>query len=606
MDLNLPSRIKFPDLNSTCDPVLSKFYTHVLDSLRGIQRTVTRLSSIHGVTDLFECDSYLRRFYTYVSGFTSTLNCPTRHYANSLHACKSWAIRACKILTPGERAWLKGRNKRSSYWCHAGLAGVPRFFYMLGGGKCESSSYSNLIQVLFEFSKTMSEAHNLVKNLNGKIVYLVKTTDLVNSKVTQVIASLRLISRSFSVWQKQVSSFASKVTCHFNMQQEFTSLFAIEVNKALTSLLRLTEVDDLLRQIAHLTKRNLIGYADLPRFLTEEISLKLSSVVTLAPAINALKNGFSVMLNPLVDTKFPSQRKLQMHFLFLLPVLSSSASVCTMEQLIPITYRVNDACYGGILPRHDLRLLTCQTKQYIIKETELHHCAQTSDTILCPKDLLATVDSPDWLGPKWSSASKLVYQHTHVELPSCTSLHQMLHIGGRLYLATDQLVLPIQRHNDTIRLPIFPLHIYQFPCDYSFHSQSTGLANCPTKLTFQFPLFHNGQFHFIPWQTVSEYNDTVLSTRQFLIPKPLTIDNRTLVSLNKVYNSLDQDFTRHLTKLNSDIASVKEVPDSGISNTLVYFSLALAVFDLIIVLVFYCVLSKRVSVPRTTSAATSV
>ena len=40
MDLNLASRIQFPDLNSTCDPVLSKFYTHVLDSLRGIQRTV--------------------------------------------------------------------------------------------------------------------------------------------------------------------------------------------------------------------------------------------------------------------------------------------------------------------------------------------------------------------------------------------------------------------------------------------------------------------------------------------------------------------------------------------------------------------------------------
>ena len=65
----------------------------------------------------------------------------------------------------------------------------------------------------------------------------------------------------------------------------------------------------------------------------------------------------------------------------------------------------------------------------------------------------------------------------------------MLHIGGRLYLATDQLVLPIQRHNDTIRLPISPLHIYQFSCDYSFHSQSTGLANCPRKLTFNFLCF---------------------------------------------------------------------------------------------------------------------
>jgi len=52
------------------------------------------------------------------------------------------------------------------------------------------------------------------------------------------------------------------------------------------------------------------------------------------------------------------------------------------------------------MPRHDLRLLTCQNKQYIIKETELYHCAQTSDTILCPHYLLATVDSPDWLGPK--------------------------------------------------------------------------------------------------------------------------------------------------------------------------------------------------------------
>ena len=139
MDLNLASRIKFPDLNSTCDPVLSKFYTHVLDSLRGIQRTVTRLSSIHGVTDLFECDSYLRRFYTYVSGFTSTSNCPTRHYANSLHACKRWAIRAC---APGERTWPKERNKRSSYWCHAGLGRVPRFF------TCSEEENGNLLVIV--------------------------------------------------------------------------------------------------------------------------------------------------------------------------------------------------------------------------------------------------------------------------------------------------------------------------------------------------------------------------------------------------------------------------------------------------------------------------
>jgi len=181
-------------------------------------------------------------------------------------------------------------------------------------------------------------------------------------------------------------------------------------------------------------------------------------------------------------------------------------------------------------------------------------------------------------------------------------------------------VLSIQRSNDTIRLPIFPLHIYQFPCDYSFHSQATGLANCPKEVTFQFPLFHNGEFHFIHWQTISAYNETMLSTRQVLIPKPLKIDNSTLVSLNRVYNSLDQDFTRHLTKLNSDIARVKEVPDTSMFSTLVFVSLSLTVCNLIIVVIFYCVLSKRVtnasrafpvgvevvSVPQTSSATTSV
>ena len=247
------------------------------------------------------------------------------------------------------------------------------------------------------------------------------------------------------------------------------------------------------------------------------------------------------------------------------------------------------------MPRHELRLLTCQNKQYIIKETELHHCTQTSETIPCPHDLLATVDSPDWLGPKWSPYSKLIYQHAHVSLSSCNNLHQLLHIGGQIYLGTDQLVLSIQRSNDTIRLPTFPPHIYQFPCDYSFHSQATGLANCPKEVAFQFPLFHNGQFHFIPWQTMSAYNETMLSTRQVLIPKPLKIDNSTLVSLNRVYNSPDQDFTRHLTKLNSDIAKVKEVPDTRMFSTLVFVSLSLTVCNLIIVAIFYCVLSIRVT-----------
>ena len=174
-------------LNNSCDPVLAKFYEHVLSSIHSVQRVTTRLFSIQGVTNLLECDSYLRRFYNYISGFASTLTCPQRYYSDSLAKCKQWAFHSCKVKTPQERDWLKGLYKRSSYWCHAGLAGITRFSYKLKVCKCEDSGFSNLLRGLRTFASTMTDAHRLTKILNGKIVYLVKTTDLVNSKLTQVI-----------------------------------------------------------------------------------------------------------------------------------------------------------------------------------------------------------------------------------------------------------------------------------------------------------------------------------------------------------------------------------------------------------------------------------
>lgn len=87
MDLPSFSRGGYPVLNSTCDPNLSTFYDRVLSSMRTVQRAINRLISIHGVTDLLECDSYLRRFYGYVSGLSSELVCPTRYYAGTLRDC---------------------------------------------------------------------------------------------------------------------------------------------------------------------------------------------------------------------------------------------------------------------------------------------------------------------------------------------------------------------------------------------------------------------------------------------------------------------------------------------------------------------------------------
>ena len=62
---------------------------------------------------------------------------------------------------------------------------------------------------------------------------------------------------------------------------EFISLYTMEVHKALTSLLYLTETDYLLRQLAHISRKNWVSYADLPRFLTADLSIKLASVPSL-------------------------------------------------------------------------------------------------------------------------------------------------------------------------------------------------------------------------------------------------------------------------------------------------------------------------------------
>ena len=73
-----------------------------------------------------------------------------------------------------------------------------------------------LIRVLREFASLMTEADTMMKTLNGKIVYLVKTTDLINSKLSQVINSLRLVAGAFTGWKQQFDAFADKQQCHFN------------------------------------------------------------------------------------------------------------------------------------------------------------------------------------------------------------------------------------------------------------------------------------------------------------------------------------------------------------------------------------------------------
>ena len=245
MSLRGSPKINAPIHNNSCDPVLAKFYEHVLSSIRSVHRITTRLFSIQGVTNLLECDSYLRRFYNYISWFDSTLSCSSRYYADSSPNVNNGLSSLVKCKLP------KSVNGLRCVTNVLAIGATP----VWQESHCfsirwveENSGFTNLLSVLRNFASTMTDAHSLTKVLNGKIVYLLKTTDSVNSKLTQVINSLHRISGAFTGQKKQFNSFAKKEYCHFNMQQEFVALYSMEINRALISLLRLTEVDDLIRQ----------------------------------------------------------------------------------------------------------------------------------------------------------------------------------------------------------------------------------------------------------------------------------------------------------------------------------------------------------------------
>ena len=320
----LPRRV-LPKPNITCDPVQAAFYANILDSVASLRRTTHRLHSLQGLTNLLECDSFLRRFYVHSTGIPSQMFCPTRHYANSLQECKSWAPATCRMSAPHELAWLRLRQSRSPFVCHMGVFGLFWALYHVFTRKsCNMPQGPNLISVLRQTVDTMSVNQQLTRVVNGKVMYLIKTTDTLNTKVKQIINSMRALDRSFTTWNQQVVKQFKEEQCHYHANMKFLSLYSLQMNLVVSAMLWLTEIEDILCQLSHLTRKDLISFADLPHFLTMELNIQLATIPTLVHMLDALKSGFAAIIQPLVDYEYQHNKKLQLNLLFTLPEILSS------------------------------------------------------------------------------------------------------------------------------------------------------------------------------------------------------------------------------------------------------------------------------------------
>lgn len=154
-------------IHNNCSLSQKRFLNKVLDNIYNTQT----LMSLSSFSNLLECDSYLRRYYTYSTGIISRMLCP-RHYQSSLSDCKACALTNCRGLTPHEKMFLDDnyRSRRSSFLCHAVLFGLFRKMYESLGHSCEPTHFVNIANTLRQFSAGLSLSQSMTRVLRGKNV----------------------------------------------------------------------------------------------------------------------------------------------------------------------------------------------------------------------------------------------------------------------------------------------------------------------------------------------------------------------------------------------------------------------------------------------------
>lgn len=586
--------------NCTDLPQLTSFFTKVLKSVQSVRRVSRRISSLSGYSHLLECESFLRRLLMYELQIPGKMLCPSRIFKPSVLECKQWALKACSGFQTDEKKWLENntkprRRKRSSWFCHAGLLGLFRFLYESTGGKCEPNHVENLKTTLKAMSKALTITQNLVHTVNGKTVYLARATETLNTKLNKFSFDLKQIDATLSTWSKTLRGFVKTNHCHFNLLMEFLSRYSFEVNSAFHSLLRLTEIHDTLAQLSRLEQKSMIGFSDLPHYVTTAISNSLVIDSDMKFTLNALNDGLSVLLHPSVDIEH-NGKHLDINILVTVPQITNFNSFCSLEYLTPIKINISNTCYTGPVRQKNLVLITCSESKQLTTVETLQKCHTENNQVLCPINILNTVTNLSWLGFRWNSRGvQLPFSRNHVPTSTCGGLHPLYHLGSRYYLATTTMDL----ETNTGTLAISPLQILQFPCNTSFIGMATGLTTCPQTMEIHVPIYSRDTVKFVSWRPDSA-DDTLLNLhyKTLNIPPATQLNKSVLQSLDETYDTLDTELSTQIRAVNQQIDSIKATSNTTFIQILTFIALCLGIVNLLAFLVFCYCYHKRQSLRK--------
>ena len=229
------------------------------------------------------------------------------------------------------------------------------------------------------------------------MVYLFKIADQLNSKLNILGKNLGKVDHTFVDWKEQLEVFSNSTKCYETTTMEFLSKYTAEVNRAFTAFLRLFEVQDTLSQISRLNGKTLVGYSDLPKFLSSQLSPKLFVDPSLALTATTLEQGLSVLASPMVDVEHDGYDLMLYNILFLAPEIANKSNFCVVEHLTPLKFNLSGTCFTGPVRQTNLALITCLNLNQIVPVDLLDRCFSSEVGFLCPTNVLKTCNG--WVLP---------------------------------------------------------------------------------------------------------------------------------------------------------------------------------------------------------------
>ena len=296
---------------------------------------------------------------------------------------------------------------------------------------------------------------------------------------------------------------------------------------------------------------------------------------TLRSTVSALKRGLSVLASPVVDVKHDG-RGLNVNILVIAAEILSSNNFCVVEHLSPLKFNLSGTCYTGPVRQTNLALITFPDSKSIVPLEALVRCFNSEVGFLCPKNVLKSLTSLQWLGFTWNPELKISFSRNHMPASSCEHLQPLVHLGGRYYLSTTSGTISTSNG----RMDISTLAVYNLPCNVSIDDYEMALSTCPERLLVSLPMFTTTSVSYVQWKPDSSDLTTLQLHRQSLtIPPETKINHSIIKELDDTYRYYDSQLSATLQKVDNLVDQINETAEDSLSVYLTYGALALSILN---------------------------